>query len=114
MLIDFEGECQAGSPAAILIDRPPTPTSSPAYASFLQLGTPGPAPLFLPAVMPGVEVWTTYSPVTVPYLPRDGSLRIPLWSTGLPLGSYAFTAQFFAALTGPTPYVASPALIFSY
>lgn len=32
----------------------------------------------------------------------------------LPVGSYAITLQFFAGLTGPVPFVASPALIFAY
>ncbi len=113
MLIDFEGDCAAGAPAAILIDRPPAPSSSVAYASFLQFGTPGPAPVSIPN-MPGVEVWTTNSPATTSYVPHEGTLRIPLWSGGLPVGSYAFTVQFFAALTGPVPFVASPALIFAY
>ncbi len=114
MLIDFEGDCSSGAAAAILIGRPPAPSSSTAYASFLQLGVPGPSPASIPSVMPGVEVWTTSSPVTATYLPHEGTLRIPLWSGSLPVGSYAFTLQFFAGLTGPVPFVASPALIFAY
>lgn len=79
----------------------------------LQIGPPLANPIAI-AGMPGVEVWTTNSPVFTYYAPHDGTLRVPLWPTGLPSGSWTFALQFFAAYPGSYPFAATPALVITY
>lgn len=113
MLIDLDGMTFAGAAASVLVDRPPPPAVSPGYGTFLQIGPPLANPIAI-AGMPGVEVWTTNSPVFTYYAPHDGTLRVPLWPTGLPSGSWTFALQFFAAYPGSFPFAATPALVITY